>query len=254
MNAMMPLGARNQETYYPAIAHTVNIITIFCGMWLNLSTNFRLFFVCYQCYFYMEFVNPNSAVIYNTNWIPGWDNYLTTTLGMTVYGAIFAILVTLIPYPIRATKACRAASLSTVGNLNSLMDFCVDYYNRDDRSVKIFQAEAKAVNLRNEVNGMGGGLDGMWWEGFDMGRSGQTRALLIRHLDMIKHMVDNVFALQVAISKEDFGESHVTCMKAINEPYVKNLMSSTKKLLHDATAAANDGDVDKDEKAHLNKD
>merc|ERR1712159_166807 len=93
----------------------------------------------------------------------------------------------------------------------------------------------------------------MWWEGFDVGRVGQTRALLIRHLGMMKKMVDNVFALQIAISKEDFGESHVTCMKAINEPYIKNLMAVTKRMLFDATNAANDGDIDKEEKDKLKK-
>jgi hypothetical protein len=70
---------------------------------------------------------------------------------------------------------------------------------------------------------------------------------------MMKHMVDNVFALQVAISKEDFGESHIECMQAINDPHVKRLMTATKKLLQDATASANDGDVDREEKAHLAK-
>jgi len=253
MSALMPLGARNPETYYPIPAHAVNVLAIFLGLWLNLSNNFRLFYVCYQCYFYMEFVNPNSVVIYNTSWSPNPDSYLVTTIGTTGYGCVFAILICLIPYPIRATRSCRASALSTVANLNSLMDFCVDYYNREDRSVKIFQAEAKAVGLRNQVNGLGGDLDGMWWEGFDMGSSGQTRHFLIRHLEMMKSMVDNVFALQIAISKEDFGESHVACMKAINEPHIKNLMSASKRLMHDATAAANDGNVDKSEKESLQK-
>merc|ERR1719262_315882 len=70
MCALMPLGARNPDTYYPIIAHAVNVIAIFLGLWLNISNNFRMFYVCYQCYFYMEYVNPNSVVIYNTSWAP----------------------------------------------------------------------------------------------------------------------------------------------------------------------------------------
>lgn len=252
MCAIMPLGARHPDTYNPYIAHTVNVLAIFFGLWLNTSNNFRLFYVCYQCYFYMEFVNPNSVVIYNTSWAINWDSYLVTTLCTTAYGAVLAIICMVLPYPIRASNAAKGSALSTVNSLNKLMDFCVDYYNGQDRSVKIFQGEGMAVGLRNAVQGMGDDIDGMWWEGFDKGRSGQSRELLGRHLGMMKDMVDNVFALQVAISKEDFGESHIECMQAI-KPAVSQLMIATKTLLSDCTASASDGDIDEGEKQKLTK-
>jgi hypothetical protein len=253
MAAMMGGGARSPESYYPIPAHIVNVLSIFLGLWLNVSGGFRAFFVCYQCYNYMEFVNPNSAVVYNESWAFNWDSYLVTTFVTTMYGCVFAILAVLLPYPIRATTSCKSSALTSVANLNSLMDFCVEYYNRDDRSVKIFQAEAKAMALKSQVEGLGGDLDGMWWECFDIGRAGQTREYLGRHMAMMKLMVDNVFSLQVAISKEDFGESHVDCMQAINEPHVTKVVNATKKLLHDATDSANDGDVDRDEADKLHK-
>merc|ERR1719443_2730611 len=136
------------------------------------------------------------------SWAINWDSYLVTTIGTTAYGCVFAILTMLIPYPVLASKSCRAEALSTVSSLTKLMDFCADYYGGQDRSVRIFQAEAMAVGLRSQVNSMGGDLDGMWWEGFDHGCKGTTRELLSRHLGMMQEMVDNVFAMQVAISKE----------------------------------------------------
>merc|ERR1719316_1273376 len=92
----------------------------------------------------------------------------------------------------------------------------------------------------------------MWWEGFDKGANGKSREYLSRHLGMMKEMVDNVFALQVAISKEDFGESHIDCMVSI-KPAITQLMMTTKTLLTDATASAGDGSIDREEEDKLKK-
>merc|ERR1719379_1827013 len=103
----------------------------------------------------------------------------------------------------------------------------VDYFERSSPSVKIYQSESAAVALREEISTLQEDLDGSWWEGFDMGVSGQIRGLLQRHLMMMMKMSDTVSALQVCISREDFGETHIECMRSI-QPQVHRLADTTK--------------------------
>jgi len=126
----------------------------------------------------------------------------------------------------------------------------VEYFNREESSVVIVQLQELAVNLRHEIEGMQGNIDAAWWETLDLFRSGRSRALLSRHKVLMMRMSDTVFSLQVCISKEDFGSTHIQLMSKI-APQVDALVKATKSCLLTATLAANDGFIDKDEAAGI---
>jgi hypothetical protein len=107
-----------------------------------------------------------------------------------------------------------------------------------------------AEKLRDSISGMQANLDGSWWETFNIGRAGRSRALLQRHLEMLRHMADNMFSLQVCIAKEDFGETHKRMMDNIGMQ-VRSLVEQTMNLLRLCTLAANDGDLDGKEKKRI---
>merc|ERR1719253_291741 len=102
------------------------------------------------------------------------------------------------------------------------------------------------MNLKSTVTGMSSNIDSAWWEHFDIGTQGKVRNLLICHVDMLRHLTDNVFALQICISKEDFGNTHIACMSKITAK-VALLLSASRELLTKATESASDGSIAKDE-------
>jgi len=249
-SVMMPGGAKNPKVYIPLIAHTANVVSIVLGLWLNISRNIRLFWLSYHCYFMMEYMNPESTYVFNTSWAINWEAYTTTTLITASIGCIAALLVVFVPVPVRAIQSCRSSAIESVNMWAGLLDKIVEYYERHSASVRIVQSEAGAVALREMLLTLQSDLDGAWWECFDIGAQGKTREFLGRHLEMMNKMSDTIFALLVCIEKEDFGESHVSCMEAIQGP-VHALVNQTKSLLAEATQAANDGDISMDEEDHL---
>lgn len=249
LNALMPGGAAG-EHYNAPLVHALNVLVIFGGLWLNMSKNVRMFLLCWHAYFMMEFMNPNTTTVYNTTWAVIPDSYTTTVLVTSTIGVLAAICVMIFPYPVRSTNACRQAALDSVGRLTSLMNSLVEYYNRQEASVKIHQLEEQANDLRAMIETMQTDVDGAWWETFDLGRSGCRRMLLTQHVGMMKEMSDIVFALEVCISREDFAATHVTCMQGISEK-VRQLVDAITDLLKCATMAANDGYLNAQEKEHL---
>lgn len=249
LNALMPSGARG-EHYNAPLTHAVNFLAIFLGYFLNIQKNTRMFYVCYHVYFLIEFVNPNSVMVWNSSWAINFDSYQATTLFTAIIGLVVAPCVFLIPSRITAKDSCQKAALHTTAMLTKLVDDLQSYYERATPSVVIFQCEASSAALRTNVGNMSADLGGAWWECFDMGTGGQTRELLTRHLSMMDRMQDNIYALFMCISKEDFGASHIECMIRIKDAS-RQVIATTKDLLMKATHAANDGAIDDDEKEEL---
>merc|ERR1719265_2032468 len=66
------------------------------------------------------------------------------------------------------------------------------------------------------------------------------------HVDCMKEMYEYLDAMLVGMTTEDFGPSHVDCMKEIGDASV-DLVEETSLLLQAATEASEDGDIDEHE-------
>merc|ERR1719158_908506 len=126
----------------------------------------------------------------------------------------------------------------------------IAYYNEREYSI-VTESELKhSVDLRAELDGMGGAVGAAWFERFDMGTAGTVRALMENHLGLMNNIYDRLRALLVAVSTEDFGDSHNKIMDKIRGSSMA-VASSVKKLLIAVTEAATYGDISSAEKEHL---
>merc|ERR1719310_2207218 len=131
-----------------------------------------------------------------------------------------------------------------------LFEAVIYYYNGSEYSVVIESELKHSIDLRAELDGMGGAIGAAWFERFDMGVAGTVRALMENHLGLMNSLYDRLRALMIAVSTEDFGESHLKIMDKIRGSSM-GVASSVKKLLVAATEAATDGDISSAEKEHL---
>merc|ERR1719191_438906 len=99
-----------------------------------------------------------------------------------------------------------------------------------------------SVDLRAELDGMGGAIGAAWFEGFDLGTRGTVRALMESHLTMMNNVYDRLRAILVVVQTEDFGDSHTAVMDKIRNASIRVALA-TKKLLIAVTEAATDGDI-----------
>merc|ERR1719281_1116853 len=97
---------------------------------------------------------------------------------------------------------------------------------------------------------MGGAIGAAWFERFDAGVAGTVRALMENHLGVMNNIYDRLRALMVAVSTEDFSDSHNKIMDKIRDSSL-DVAVSAKKLLIAATEAATDGDISSGEKDTL---
>merc|ERR1719281_1189688 len=134
--------------------------------------------------------------------------------------------------------------------MGNLFEACILYYNEQEYSVVIESELQHSVLLRTELDGMGGAINSAWFERFDVGVAGTIRALMDAHLGLLNNIYDRLRALMVAVSTEDFGDSHNKIMDKIRGSSMK-VASSVKKLLVAVTEAATDGDISAEEKEHL---
>merc|ERR1719281_1434949 len=134
--------------------------------------------------------------------------------------------------------------------MGNLFEACILYYNEQEYSVVIESELQHSVLLRTELDGMGGAINSAWFERFDAGVAGTVRALMDSHLGLLNNIYDRLRSLMVAVSTEDFGDSHNKIMDKIRGSSMK-VASSVKKLLVAVTEAATDGDISAEEKGHL---
>jgi len=249
MSATMPYGASG-EHYDPYIMNAANIGLIVFTYWLNLSKNVRMFIVSYHVFFVMALQNPNADPLMNTTWAINWTAQTTTTMCTALIGMVGAVLVVAFPTPLTAKSHARRSAGSIAQKTCDMVDHLFVYYQRSEPSVTITQLEVEALQLAGKVQAMRGDIEAAWWEHLDIGRGGKVRSLLTRHVGMLSTLSDNIFAMQICISREDFGNTHVQCMAKI-KGRVSALLITSRELLVKATEAAGDGDIDKSEEAAL---
>jgi len=235
MNGFFPHGAAG-DTYYAPVVHSVNILVIFLGLFINIPKNTRMFLLSYHCYFMMDFMNPKSTTYNNTTFAIDLDASTTTTIVTATIGVLVAILVMMLPFPKTAWRQTASAAKGSTDTLTSLVQEIWTYFQGHEASVKIVQLEAIVLNLRAKGEAMQASIDAAWWEGFDLFGWGRRRMLYQSHLGMINRMATLVFAMLVCVSKEDFGESHKKVMDAMRET-TTSLVNKTEALLIESTAA-----------------
>merc|ERR1719262_860655 len=91
----------------------------------------------------------------------------------------------------------------------------VIYYCGTEYSVVIESELKHSRDLRAELDGMGGAVGSAWFERFDVGVAGTVRALMESHLGLMNNLYDRLRALMVAVSTEDFSDSHNKIMDKI---------------------------------------
>merc|ERR1719261_1594609 len=102
-----------------------------------------------------------------------------------------------------------------------LFEAIIVYYGGSEASVVVESQVKHAVDLRAELDAMGGAIGSAWWEGFDLGTRGTVRALMEAHLTLLNNVYDRLRAILVIVRAEDFGPSHTAVMDKIRNASVR---------------------------------
>merc|ERR1719217_1894514 len=254
MNGIFPGGMKEgmSPTSATAIFGWCNfLIFLFVFLFVKCGMGMKMFALATDIGFMLMFLDPKSTVPFSENFTISASGTAVNTLLATCIACFIAPLLNIIPYPFSlASNNMKANAVKASKDTAKLFSAVIAYYNESEYSVVIESELKHSVDLRAEIDGMGGAIGAAWFERFDMGVQGTIRALMESHLGMINNLYDRLRALMIAVSTEDFGPSHIAIMDKIRGSSF-DVAHSVKVLLVAATEAATDGDISASEKAHM---
>merc|ERR1719214_167002 len=254
MNGIYPGGMKEgmSPTSGCAIFGWANfLIFLFIFLFVKCGMGMKMFALATDIGFMLMFLDPKSTVPFSENFTISASGTAVNTLLATCIACFIAPLLNLIPYPFSlASNNMKANAVKASKDTAKLFSAVIAYYNEPEYSVVIESELKHSVDLRAEIDGMGGAIGAAWFERFDMGVQGTIRALMEMHSGLMNNIYDRLRALIVAVSTEDFADSHLKIMDAIGGPSYA-LATSVEVLLNAATQAATDGDISSSEKKDL---
>merc|ERR1719310_1062165 len=253
MNGIFPGGMKEgmSSTSACAIFGWVNFLAFtFIFLFVKCGMGMKMFAMATDIGFMLAFLDPASTVPFSENFTISHKGTAVNTLLATAIACFIAPLLNLIPYPFSlASVNMKGNAVSASKGTAKLFAAVIAYYNESEYSVVIESELKHSVDLKKEIDGLGGAIGAAWFERFDIGVQGTIRALMESHQGLMSSLYDRLRALMIAVSTEDFGESHVKIMGVIGGSTF-DVANSVKVLLIAATEAATDGDISASDKAH----
>merc|ERR1719355_390200 len=254
MNGIFPGGMKEgmSPTSATAIFGWVNFLAFtFIFLFVKCGMGMKMFAMATDIGFMLAFLDPASTVPFSENFTISHQGTAVNTLLATAIACFIAPLLNLIPYPCTlAFSNMKGNAVKASKDTARLFSAVINYYNGSEYSVVIESELKHSVDLRAELDGMGGAIGAAWFERFDLGVAGTIRALMEGHLGVMNNIYDRLRALLVAVSTEDFGDSHMKIMDKIRGSSIA-VADSVAKLLVSTTEAATDGDISSTEKGQL---
>merc|ERR1719235_1422447 len=254
MNGIFPGGMKEgmSPTSATAIFGWANfLIFTFLVLFCKCGIGTKMFALATDIGFMLAFLDPKSTLVFSENFTISTQGTAVNTMIATIIGCVAAPLMNLLPYPMTTAFSCmKGNAVKAAADTAMLFEAIVEYYAGSEASVVVAVEVKHAVDLRAELDEMGGAIGAGWFERFDIGTPGTIRALMDSHLGLLNNVYDRLRAILVVVQTEDFGASHTAVMEKIGSSSMK-LALATSKLLNSVTAAATDGDISDSEKAQL---
>merc|ERR1719473_1269640 len=254
MNGIFPGGMKEgmSPTSATAIFGWVNFLVFtFIFLFVKCGMGMKMFALATDIGFMLAFLDPKSTLKFSENFTIQSDGVAVNTLLATCIACVIAPVLNLVPYVFSSAYAnMKVNAVKASKDTGKLFEAVTAYYNGKEYSVVIESELKQSLDLRAELDGMAGAINSAWFERFDAGVAGTVRALMGSHLDLLNLIYDRLRSLMVAVSTEDFGDSHNKIMDKIRGSSF-GVADAVKKLLIAATEAATDGDISSVEKETL---
>jgi len=227
-------------------------VNFFVFVWLmfglNFATNAKMFGLSWQAYFSMCFLNPGDRSVFSRGL---WDIQLhageTGALMGTIWGCGFALLCVLVPTCMSALGKAQDLALETAWTHGRLLQHVLEHSiakgGRQETST--FGAEVK--KLREHVKQMEPHLANSWWECFDLGIAGRSKARLSKLCTALEVLTDwaeaSILAVEQVFEQSENGQDHARLLSKL-QPELYHLSSVAGLLLRVCASIAVQGRAD----------
>merc|ERR1719160_498384 len=204
MNGIFPGGMKEgmSPTSATAIFGWVNFLVFtFVFLFVKCGMGMKMFALATDIGFMLAFLDPKSTLKFSENFTIASDGVAVNTLLATCIACVIAPLLNLVPYPFSSAYAnMKGNAVKASKDTGKLFEAVTAYYNGSEYSVVVETELKHSVDLRAELDGLGGAIGAAWFERFDAGVAGTVRALMDSHLGLLNNIYDRLRSLMVAVS------------------------------------------------------
>lgn len=255
LRGFFPDGVTPEMNAFSSPAAIVGWLDIAIFNFIFLTTDLRMgvrmFAMGQNTSFMLCFLNPQDQTPFSKNFKINPNGTAVMCLKMTIIACFLTMAANLLPTPFKfAFYDMKEGAVRVSAYVAKSYIAAVDYYRGSQRTIIIQRQIKNTMVVENEIGGLSSSISGTFYEGFDVGLIGKIRFLHEQHSSLLSACLSIQKALQIAMSSEDFADSHMTLMKSIGEP-CSQLVDDTGDLLMTVTGCAGDGDLDPSEKKML---
>lgn len=236
MFTIFPDGGGSGSAWWFGVADLVVIVWVVIAG--NFHTNAKMFFLSWQAYFSMCFLNPSNDAIFSHSILRlTLDGEDTSAMMGTIWGCIFAILCTLIPNDVSALRQAQTTVLSIAWEQGAIWQRLLAHCSEGPGTLERELLRSEMRTLRETVGQLPGQLTNSWWECFDLGRSGALRARMCKVKPALVKLQGWLEAAWFALEKSDSpsvngaGSQEVQLLKSVSAE-MSQLQQVSSGLLH----------------------
>mmetsp|Transcript_6692 Transcript_6692/g.14447 ORF Transcript_6692/g.14447 Transcript_6692/m.14447 type:complete len:862 (-) Transcript_6692:122-2707(-) len=251
MNSIFPAGAHGApgNHYSELVVYLDLAIFVLVVLGLSFPERTRVFALFYFAMFMMFYMNPESTAAFSRVAVFNLEGTGVVFLAMCVTGTLLAILCVAMP-----PLTCRNRALERAKGLTEAM-ICItnsvlEYYCGTQRSIVASKWQSELEMLVGQVYDWETDIVESWWEGFDIGRFGESAVLHSSYAAMIRKCLDTVHGMEVSASREDFDDSHQQTVGALKDS-MRTALGSTNRMLNAILRAVDDGVITEQEDKSL---
>merc|ERR1719272_2371417 len=162
MNGIFPGGMKEgmSPTSATAIFGWANfLIFTFLVLWCNCGLGTKMFALATDIGFMLAFLDPKSTMPFSENFTISSKGTAVNVLLATILGTLAAPLLNLLPYPMSSSYAnMKGAAVKASKDSAKLFEAIIEYYAGSEASVVVESEVKHAVDLRAELDAMGGAI------------------------------------------------------------------------------------------------
>ena len=193
-------------------------IFVFCMLYLNWDGNTRVFSLTTYVWYWMAFLNYHTPTGFAHNFKVKLNGRAMSEMAVATSGCVIAIIASIFPYPLLATKKMDNTGKFLIRKLHSVWSDFVEYYTGGDKNPYSQTILGKELaNLQSAAGTLSPFIASAWYECLGLGKW-QEKRMMFKVVD--KYLSECFNRLSCVLSgclAEEFDETHHALMERVKD-------------------------------------
>jgi hypothetical protein len=253
LNGFFPGGFQGDNSTAFWVGLVCSILFILFFMYFNVNANVQFFALYGYIGYAMTFLDPTSTAHVSEAFTLSHKGTAVNAVILFAIGAAFAILCSLLPWPVTARSLMLKQIGQALDDVLNLYRQIVEYYVGNSAHMEIYELMSNVHGIRGQLAAARGSIGAAWFECFGLGSHARSRQMMIQIITAIEEALMYVDPLLSVVSREGFERTHAQMVDQIR-PQLLSVLSKTEALFKFCLSITKDGQLSPNERAICEQD